>query len=429
MNVEVKPMGSCKVNVFVSADSSETKPDYRQVLNTFIREGRIKGFRKGKAPLEMVHKMFGEEILKETRSRLVDRLCREALKEAEIQMVGPLGLKDMNFSPETGITFTLVADIEPEFTLPTYKGIVVKPQEPAVTAEEVDGYLERMRSAFAKFDETPEDYVIQQNDLVCIDFKGTIDGKPITDVASDADKISEGSDFWFQVDDAQFLPEIVGAITGAKSGAEETVKVKFPKNFASEALQGCKAVYEIKIKAARRRVMPDDSELCKQIKADSLEAFKDDVRARMLASAKNSEMQRRRQAIVDHLLKKADFDLPESEFNDAVNNLLDQMKRDAQHRGIKAEDIRAQRDEILNSATQSAMNQVRMRYIVRDIARQEGIGATPEEIDAKIDTMAKDYNMTAAELRQRIVENGHAGAVAEQVVFDKTFEFLLAEAR
>jgi trigger factor len=429
MNVEVKPMGSCRVNVLVTADSSETKPDYRAVLNKFIQEGRIKGFRKGKAPLEMVHKMFGEEILKETRSRLFDRLYKDALKQADLKMVGLLGLKDMNFSPETGITFTLVADIEPDFSLPAYKGIAVKPQEPAVTAEEVDDYIERMRSAFAKFEEAPEGYVIQANDLACIDFKATIDGKPLTEIAPDADKIAAGTDFWFQLEEKQFLPEIIGAITGTKSGAEETVKVKFPKNFVIEALQGCKAVYEVKVKAARCRVMPSEKELCKQLHAASMKEFKDDVRARMLESAKDKEMQRRRQAVTEHLLKKADFDLPESELSDAVNSILEQMKRDAQYRGIKAEDIQAQRDEILNSATQSAMHQVRMRYIVRDIARQEGITATQEEIDARTEAMAGDYKMTAEELRKRIAENGNEGAVAEQVVFEKTLAFLLAEAK
>ena len=429
MNIEVNPVSACKVNIVVTADSSETKAEDRKELNRFIGNGRIKGFRQGKAPIDMVQKAFGAEIAKETESRLCRQMYKDALDRSGIKLVNLLDLKDIRFSPETGIGFSLVADVEPEFKLPKYKSIPVKPQDAAVTEAEVDEYIDRMRSAFAKFEEAPEGYEIRANDLVCIDFSGTIDGKPVKDVAPEAARISSGTDFWVQVDENQFVPEVIQALPGLKAGAEKSVKFKFPKTHPLEALQGGKAVYEVKVKAARKRLIPDDEELCRQVKMESLADFRKDVREKMLESARDNEMRRRRQAVTDYLLKKTSFDLPESELAEAVNNILDQMMREAQYRGMKPDDLASRRDEIVKSATQSATNQVRLKYIIREIAAKEEITASREEINAKIESMAKDFNMPAGEIRKRIADNKTEDVLSEQVVFDKTIDFLLDEAK
>ncbi len=429
MKVETKPVSACKVSIAVAATSKETESEYKRVLNMFIKEGNISGFRKGKAPKDVIQKTFGKEICKETESRLCRSMYKQAVDEAGIKLVNILDLKDVEFSPETGIKFVLEADVEPEFKLPKYKGIAVKPQTPVVTEEEVDEYMERMRSAFAKFEETGEDYEVQENDLVCIDFTGTADGKPVKDVAPRTEQITEGSDFWVQVDEKQFVPQVVSALIGMKAGMDKTVKFKFPKTIPVEALHGLKAVYEIKLKSVRQRVVPSDEELCKQLKTESLEAFREDARSKMLETAEQSEQKRRKQAVTEYLLKKNSFDLPESELAESVNNILDQMMREAQMRGMKPEDLTSQREEILKSATESATNQVRMRYIIREIASKEGITASEEEVNVKIESMAKEFNMAPAEIRKRLAENNNDNILPEQVVFDKTIEFLLAEAK
>lgn len=429
MKIETKPAGACKVNVVVTADTTETQGEYKKVLNMFVRDGRISGFRKGKAPLHMIKKTFSADISKETETRLCRTMHKEALDQAGLKLVKLLNLTDVKFSPETGISFTLVADVEPEFKLPKYKGIAVKPQDASVSDEELDDYVEHMRSAFAKFEEAGEDYEIQENDLVCIDFTGTVDGKPVKEIAPGTEQISEGTDFWVQVDEKQFVPQVVNALVGMKAGTDQSVKFKFLKTTPVEALLGRKAVYEVKVKSVRKRISPTDKELCEQLKAESVDAFREEARAKMLVTAEQNEITRRRQVVTEYLLARASFDLPESELAESVKNILDQMMREAQYRGVKPEDMASQRDEILKNATASATNQVRMKYIIRDIAAKESITATKEELDAKIESMAKEFNMEVDELRKRIVENSNEDVLNDQVIFDKTIEFLLAEAK
>jgi len=429
MKVDIQSAGACKVNVIVKADSKETEGEYKKVLNKFVNEGRISGFRKGKAPIELIKKNFQGEISKETESRLCRSLYKQAIKEADLKMVHLLDVKDVIFSPETGIVFTVVVDVEPEFSLPKYLKIAVKPQDVVVTEEELDQHVERMRSAFAKFEEAAEDYPLQENDLVCIDYSATSDGKPLKEIDAAAEQISGKDDFWVQVDKAQFVPEVITALIGLKAGAEKTTSFKFDKAAPIEALRGKEAVYELKVKSVRKRITPTDEELCTQVKVDSLDAFRDDARVKMLETAKQTEQNRRKQAISEHLLKKASFDVPESELADSVNNIMDQMMRDAQYRGVKPEELARQREEIVSIATASATNQVRMKYIVREIAAKEEITATEDELVAKIESMSKEYHMTVDELRKKIVENDNMEIVNDQVVFDKTIEFIISEAK
>jgi len=429
MKVEKQIAGGCKVNLIINADSKETEGEYKQVLKMFINEGRISGFRKGKAPIEIIKKNFQGEINKEAESRLCRTFYKRALEESKLKVVNILDIKDIIFSPETGIVFTAVVDLEPEFALPKYKKIPVNAQEPAVTEEQLDDYVERMRSAFAKFEETAADYEIQSNDLVCMDFTAKAGGKPLKEIDPAAEQISGKNDFWVQVDEAQFVPEVVKAMVGLKAGVEKSVEFKFQKSMPIEALRGAKAVYELKIKAVRKRIVPADEELCGQLKVESLEVFRGEARNKMLETAEQSEQRRRKQAVTEYLLSKASFDVPESEMGEAVNNILDQMMREAQYRGVKPEELAGQRDEILQSATATATNQVRIKYIIREIARAESIQASEEEVEAKIVSMASEYNMAVDEIRRRIVDNGNQEILKDQVIFDKTIDLLVAEGR
>ena len=429
MNVEVKPVGACRVNVNVSADSSETRPEYKAVLNTFIREGQIKGFRKGKAPVEKILQNFGAEITKETVNRLCRKMYSEALEQSGVKLVQMIGIHEPEFAPEMGMKFTIVADIEPEFKLAKYKGIAVKAHDPVVTEDEVDAYVERMRQVFAKFEETQPDYVICAQDLVSVSFKATTDGKPLKEVVPEAEQLSEREDFWFQVREDQFIPEIVEAVTGMRCGDQKTVKVKFPKDHQLEQLQGCKAIFDLTVKAVRQQISVSDEELCKQVKTESLEEFRKSVRERMQESALQEEMVRRKNVVIEHLLKKNSFDVPESELREVTGNVLDQMMRRAQYEGVQTEDLASKRDEIVSSATQSATNQLRIKYILREIAANEKLAATDDELQAKMEELAVDLKVTTEELSERLKNSQNEKIVEEQVIIDKAMDFLLQEAK
>lgn len=429
MKVDVQNVGPCKIKVIVKAEANETRADYEEVMKSFMQQGRVPGFRPGKAPREIIKQSFHKEIAEEVHGRLFRSLYRKALEQEKIKMVSLRDVGDMLFSPETGITFSMLVDVEPTFDLPKYKKIPIVFEDPVVTDEQVDEHMNRLRQAFAKFEDAPADRVIEDGDLVSIDFKGLIDDKPVAELAPDAKSISEGTDFWVQVEEGRFLPEILAALKGLKAGASTEVKFKFDKAQPIEVLRGKKAVYQVTVKAVRMRVLPADEDVLKQVKMDSIEKLREQTRSNLTESGLQAEARRREQMVVEFLLKKTDFELPESQVSEEINATLDRLMNEAHYRGLTREDLEKNRASIIENATTTAKRQLRTRYVLGRIADEEKVTLSDEEVDQKIAELSVEFRMKPDQLRAQIEKNGRMDALRSQIRDDKTLKFLLAEAK
>ena len=429
MKVDTQDIGPCKVKVIVKAEADETRKDYEEVVKLFMRQGRVPGFRPGKVPREIIKRDFHKEINEEIHGRLFRALYKQALDQAQVKMATLLNVGDVLFSPETGITFTMIVDIEPTFDLPKYKKIPVAFEEPAVTEEQIDDQIDRLRKAFAKFDEAPADHMIVAGDLVSIDFAGFVDGQPIHALIEAAKPISEGKDFWVQVEDGRFIPEILDALKGLRPGESTEVKFTFGSDNPHEALRGKKAVYSVTVKSARTQLPVADDELLKNAKQESMEALRGDMRTRLQEVAEQAEKHRREQTVIEFLLKKVDFDLPESLVADEVNTTLDRMMNEAHYRGMTRENIAQNREAILENATNVAKRQLRLRYILGRIAEQEGITVSDEDVSKKIEAMAADYREAPEKIRAQIEKNERMDLLKSQIRNEKTINALLDEAK
>ena len=429
MKVDTQNVGPCKIKVIVKAEADETRPDYEAVMKSFLQNGRVSGFRQGKVPREIIKQNFHKEITEEVHGRLFRSLYRKALEQEKIKMVSLQDVGDMLFSPETGITFAMTLDVQPEFDLPKYKKIPVTFEDPAVTEDQVSAHIDRLRKAFAKFEEAPADHAVEAGDLVSIDFAGLIDGKSVKEIAPEAKSISDGTDFWVQIDEDRFLPEIIAAIKGLKAGASTEVKFKFDKEQPIEALRGKKAVYQVAVKTVRMRVLPSDEELLKQVKTDSMEKLLEQTRVNLAESAQQAEKQRREQTVIEFLLKKTEFDLPESQVSDEISATLDRMMNEAHYRGLTREDLEKNREAIIENATASAKRQLRVRYVLARIAELEQITLTDAEVNQKIADLSVEFRMKPEQLRAQIEKNERMDTLRSQIRDEKTLQFLLAEAK
>ena len=429
MKVDTQKIGPCKVKVIVKAEAGETRADYEEVMKAFMRNGRVPGFRPGNVPREIIKRDFHKEITEEVQGRLFRSLYPKAIEQEKVKLVALRDVSDVLFSPETGITFAMTIDVQPEFELPKYKKAPVTFEDPVVTEEQVDEHLDRLRKAFAKFEEAPEGHAVGSGDLVSIDFTGLIGGVPVKEVAPEAKAISEGTDFWIQVEEDRFLPEIVNAIKGMKAGESTEVKFKFDKEQPAAALRGKKAEYSVKVKAVRMRVLPKDEDLLAQVKIESVDKLREQTRANLTESAQQAEKQRREQTIIEFLLKKTDFELPESQVSDEINTTLDRMMKEAHYRGLTREDLEKNRESIIENATASAKRQLRVRYVLGRIAELEKITVTEAEVDQKIAELSVDFRMKPEQLRAQIEKNERMDTLRSQVRDEKTMRFLLDEAK
>ena len=433
MKVEKKESSPCVLELSVKAEADEVKEEYQKVLTAFIRNAVVPGFRKGKIPLPILKQRFQVEISQETQQACFHKLYPEALKEASVDPLTLQDVTELSFSPEAGFAFTALVEVRPVFDLPKYKKLAIKPGDVSVSDDQVAAELENYRRAFAKYEDAKEGAVVAEGDFVCFDYTGTTDdGQPLSELVPDQKAVCAGTDFWTQVEEGRFLPEILEALKGMKAGeTKEGVKVSFPEEAAPEPLKGKNAVYTLTLKSFRSRTLPDDAGFVAAAKAESMDALRADFRKRLEEDAKARDLAARKDQAVDLLLKKADFDVPPSLVRRQTQSALEELAQRAQYSGLPADYFKEHQDQILGEATNSAIRRVRLSYILLGIAKEEGLEVSEDEVMAGLEKMAAGSGgkTTAADLRKQIEENGQIAAYREQLAAEKALDFVLGAAK
>ena len=384
MKTDTKKLDKCQVELNVTLDAAEMKAIVKEVEKAFVREAKLPGFRPGKVPLELIRKEFAQGLKQETERAMFQKNIAEAIKAEQLEEIAIADVKDMKFDAEGG-SFTAVVEVKPTFKVPTYKDLKIAAANVSVGDDAVNDQVNRLRTAYAKFEDAKEGETVQDGDFVQIDYKGTVDGKAIIELAPEAKIVDSGTGFWTQVEEGRFLPEILDAVKGMKAGEKkEGIKAKFDKEAAPEPLKGKKAVYELTLKSFRRRVLPTDAEFVEKAKAESLEKLVATVRESLEKQMAQQEEARRENEAVEALLKKADFDVPESQVRRAMDGILHQLAERAQYSGLPADYFEKNRDQILKDAEENGTKQVRLWYIIDAIAKAENIEAKDEERGKKV---------------------------------------------
>lgn len=384
MKTEVKKLEKCQVQLTVSIEAEEAATIIKNVEKTFVREVKVPGFRPGKVPLEMVRKHFAGGIKEESVRMMYSKNIAKAIEESKADVLEIVNIKDASITAEGG-SFVAIADVKPEFKLPTYKGLKVELKDATVSDAEVEESLNRLRAAYASYEDAKDGEAASEGDFVQIDYSGTVDGKPIAEINPEAKFVSSAENYWLQLEEGRFLPEILDAVKGMKVGeTKDSVKAKFDKEAAPEGLKGAKAVYTVTLKAFRRRVLPTDEQFVEKAKAESLEKLTAQIREQMQMRATEAEATRRENEVVDLLLKKSDFDVPGSQVQRVKDGILAELAERAKYSGLGADYFEQNREKIDEDATKSAVNQVRLWYIVDAIAAAEKIEAKDNERGKKV---------------------------------------------
>ncbi len=435
MKFETKESSPCVIALSVKAEAEEVQDEYKKVLNVFLREAAIPGFRKGKVPLTIIKQKFQQEIARECEQACFREFYPKALEESGIDAVNLQNVTDVLFTPETGFSCTALVEVKPNFDLPKYKKLSIKAGDTKVTDEQVAERVESFRKAFAKFEDAKEGDAIADGDFVQFDYAGTLDDKaktPLAEVVPDQKVISGSTGFWIQLEEGRFVPEILEALKGMKIGeTKDDIKVKFPKDNAPEAIQGKKCLYTVTVKGFRHRVLPDDAAFVESAKAESLDALRTQIREQMEKDAVAAEVESRKSQAIELLLKKADFDVPPSLVQRQIQSYLQDLAQRAQYSGLSADYIEQNRDKILADAEANAIRQVRLSYILLGIAKEENIEATDDDVNAGLEKMAAGSNgkATAADLLKQLADNDQVDLYKEQLKAEKTIDLILAEAK
>jgi trigger factor len=409
--------------VRVELDATAVDAAFDAVTKDIQKQASLPGFRPGKAPRDMVVKKYSAEIKDEAKRKLIGDNYRAAIADKKINVVGYPDIEEIQFDRGQSLIFAATVETAPEFELPDYKGLPAKIETKAVNDADVTKAIEMLRGQHAKFE--PVLRPVASGDVAVVNYAGTCDGKAITELAPTARGIASQQGFWIETEGDSFIPGFAAQLVGAKTGDKRTVNVDFPADFVTKELQGKKGVYEVEVIEVREKLLPDvNDDLAKKFGAENLEKLQIGVRTDLENELKYSKSKSVRQQVVQSLLEKLNFDLPESAVAQETRNVVYDLVRQNTQRGIARELIEKQKDEIYAAAAGNAKERVRLAFVVGRIAAQEKIEVSQDDVIRRAQQLAMMYQMPLDTFIKDLQKRDGVGELYQQVQHEKVLELL-----
>ncbi len=429
MNIRVESSGPCRREVHIEVPVEKVRETFEEISSAYARQARIPGFRPGRAPKDLIRRRYQKEIAGDVKEQLIPHAYQTAVKQEKLATVAVLDVKEQTLDESQPFAFTVIVDVAPDFTLPTYKGIQLQRKAISVEEKDIEEVLTNIRDQNARYEDVA-DRPVQLGDLVQIDYDGVCEGRSIEEMAPNAKGLGQGRDFWLMADEQnEFLPGFAKALVGANVGERREIHVDFPADFAEKALAGRKAGYFVTVKAVRAKRLPElDAEFLKGVGVESIEDLRKRVREDLLQLRERNENRRLQGEIVRHLLESTSLDVPESILQEETRQTVYDLVRQNQQRGVSADQIESHKEELFDSATKSATEKVKLRYILRRIAAEENITIEEQEVDARIRALAAGWGVPADKLRADMEKREALGQVREEVLMNKVLSRLLEQA-
>jgi trigger factor len=427
VNVTVENLAPCKKLVRVEVDAQEVESAYEKITGEFQKNVKLPGFRPGKVPKDMVLKNFSKQLDDEVRRRLTSENYEKALKDNKLHAVTNPDIEEIQFSRGQPMQFAATIETAPEFELPTYKGIKVRRETGDVTEADIDRALNTLAEQRAKFNDVNRP--AQQGDVVVVAYSGTVDGKPLVEIAPTARGLTKQENFWMHIKEGQFLPGFTEQLVGASAGDKRTVTVTFPKDFVSAELSEKQAVYEVEIKQVKERILPAiDDAFAKEFKAPNLAELREGVRKDLQNELNHKRAQSIRNQAMKALLDGVNFDLPESVVTAETRNVINDIVHDSHRRGVPKENIEEQKNEIFGYANANAKERVKGAFILGRIADKEGIRVSQEDLVQRVSALAAQNQMPFQKMVKELQDRGALATVRDQVLVGKALEFVVNHA-
>ena len=419
-----------EIEVEVAAD--EVSKTYKGVIKRYQKLARIPGFRSGKVPESLVRSKFAKELRQEVLESLVSERFRKAIDEQKLRPISEPQLLDLQLHDGEPLKFKAAFEVAPEIKLDGYDSVKIARPDVALTEDEYQAELSRVLDSHATVETVEEDRPLADGDWAEIQFKGEVKdlAQTVTEEgvenASNKEPIT-GEDVLVEIGGKNTLPAFTEALRGTKPGQEMSFEVSYPAEFGEPKLAGQTVGYDVTVKTIKRKTYPErDAEFAKQLgNYESWEDFEKQLREHAADRKKNALESQARDRMLDELVQKFPFPVPESFVQQQVDARLDRGLRALAQQGMSSEEMRrldfgrlreAQRDQ--------ALNEVKASMILDKIGETEQVAVSDEDMDRELLMLSLQSREPLEALRERLSKDGGLDRIREQMRREKTASVL-----
>lgn len=394
---------------------------YRDVA----KKARIRGFRQGKIPRDILERHYKEQVEEETIAKLINQVYWDAVKEHDLQVVTQPQIDQQGIVQGNNFSFTATVEVEPLLEPKGYLEMELEKEERAITGQDIENRLKEVRQMFATMQDIEDDRGLMAGEFGTLDFEGTLAGEALKELRAD--------NYFLEVGSGILVPGFEDQLIGMKKGETRQIEVRFPDDYQAAHLAGKEVSFSVVLKGMKEKILPEiNEEFVKNFeKYDSLESLKADI-------FKSLELEHRdrieadvRKMIVDKLLenKENQFDVPSSFVERQIFQMMADTQRRLLARGMDKKTATEMTVKMHDAFKDEAKKIVLTTLIIKNIGRLESISVTEDEKAARIGMIAESRGMTVEALRESLQKDDLLDHIEYELLNQKVFDFIESKSR
>ncbi|MCM8530381.1 MAG: trigger factor [Lentisphaeraceae bacterium] len=429
--IDIKDIEECRKEVKVEVPQQEVSAAYDKSVAMVRQQVNLPGFRQGKAPKSLVIKRFGKELEDQVRQDIFRAVMESIFEDEDNAPVSQPEVEQGEISAKSDFEITLKFDVSPKFELPDYKALGLTVEEFKADDKEIEAELAQVKERFGKLEVVER--AAAEDDFVKCTFSGEIkDNKE--EIPESANGILSGEDRWIPLKETSLLPDALKHLDGKKAGDEVTWTASFAEDHPVDFLKGKEVEYKCSVNEVHGRVIPElDDELAKQAGAESLEDLKAKTLEGLEGKFNAEKLNENKEVALAKLLDGFECTLPPTVLENEIHRMMHTLKHEkniehdcndhADHEHTEdcghSDEDKAQEAELKKEAEEKAQKELKTRFLLSKIAKEEEVKVEEYELQYQIYMMAQQYNVDPKVFTEQLTKNGSINEFKEQILIDK----------
>ena len=419
MSINLKILSTTEQLAEITVDKDDVLKSFQDVLKLFQKDSDLKGFRKGKVPLNVIESRYSKEILEELKTRLISFYIRKASVENKINVVRTSNLEHEDLKKDSAFKFKVNLEIIPDIKLKPYNEISVVKEIQKVTKKDIDEAMKNVLNNFAQNEEVESNRKIKKKDFVDIDFTGSIDGKEIEKLNRKNAVVEIGNE--------SLIPEIEKEILSLKKGEESSFEVLYPKDFPITEAAEKNVQCTLKVNKILKKVVPKvDEAFLEKIGFKTVEDLEKRISDDLSGSFEQQAQGSLRKNMFDKLIDDNEFDFPNSFVDDEKNRLEADYKSKMAQQGVTVDELDEKTTDVIND---SAFRNVKIALIFAEISKIENISVEDKEVGDYLAAFASSQNVPVDKVLKYYKDNNLMDDVRVKLTDEKVIQFLISNAK
>jgi trigger factor len=418
LNFQIVEISGCKRELVGEVPVERVEQDIETLAKKFSQRAKVPGFRPGKVPLSIVRQRYAADIRSEATHEIIQESWRKVIKENNLSPLVEPSIKDLKDEPGEPLRFTLSFEILPQLEVKDYQGVDIAVEIKPVEDKDVDEALESMRNQFAQF--TPIDGEIQDGHMVVMDVEGTFEGV--------AKKLNEDG-VSFVVGSPEANESFSANVRGAKAGEERSFDVTYPEDYHRKRFAGKLVHYRVVVKEAKQKQLAElNDDFAKDLGVETIAKLRDRLRDDLITKGERDAEKKAREALIDEVVKRNPCDAPDCLVEEELENHARRMAATLARQGIDINKTSINWGKVLEQERPAAIQAVRRMIVLDQVAVQEKLEVTEDELEAEFQKLAEGTGKSASALRAQFEKDHRMEGFKEHLRRNKALDFMFRNA-